>query len=142
MIMSTRLYRIFLVEDSSILRDRLADMLAVRGDVEIVGHADSEDAAVTALRSLQWDILIIDLQLLHGTGLGVLGALSERRNPDTTVIVLTNYSIPSYRTHSMQLGADYFFDKTREFGRIIDVLDDISRRRAPASHEGNGASPS
>jgi two-component system OmpR family response regulator len=138
--MDTRVFRIFLVEDSSILRERLADMLAVRGDVEIIGHADSEEAAVAALQTQQWDMLIVDLQLLHGTGLGVLRALSGRRNPDTTVIVLTNYAIPSYRTHSMQLGADYFFDKAREFGRIVDVLDDIAKRGSQSSAGGNGAS--
>ena len=80
--MDTRVFRIFLVEDSSILRERLADMLAVRGDVEIVGHADSEEAAVAALQTQQWDMLIVDLQLLHGTGLGVLrGNSAERSRP-------------------------------------------------------------
>jgi DNA-binding NarL/FixJ family response regulator len=137
--MDTPMFRIFLVEDSSILRERLADMLAVRGDVEIVGHADSEEAAVAALQTMQWDMLIVDLQLLHGTGLGVLRALSGHRSPDSRVIVLTNYAIPSYRTHSMQLGADYFFDKAREFGRIVDVLDDIAKRGASVSSGGNGA---
>lgn len=130
--------RIFLVEDSPMLRERLAETLANRADVEIVGHAETEAKALDSLQAQPWDVLILDLQLLHGTGLGVLRGLSGRREPGTTVIVLTNYSIPSYRTHSMQLGADYFFDKMQEFGRVFEVLTDISVRRQNASQvEGN-----
>ena len=125
--------RIFLVEDSPMLRERLAETLASRTDVKIVGHAETEASALRSLEAEPWDVLILDLQLLHGTGLGVLRGLSEHRSPGTTVIVLTNYSIPSYRTHSMQLGADYFFDKMREFERVFDVLAEISSRRQPAS---------
>jgi two-component system response regulator DevR len=129
--------RVFLVEDSPMLRERLAERLANRSDVEIVGHAETEAKALDCLQAQPWDVLILDLQLLHGTGLGVLRGLSGRREPGTTVIVLTNYSIPSYRTHSMQLGADYFFDKMQEFGRVFDVLTDIAgRKRTQAEAEG------
>jgi DNA-binding NarL/FixJ family response regulator len=121
--------RIFLVEDSPMLRERLAESLANRNDVEIVGHAETEAKALESLQEQAWDVLILDLQLLHGTGLGVLRGLSGHRSPGTTVIVLTNYSIPSYRTHSMQLGADYFFDKMQEFGRVFDVLSDIAAKK-------------
>jgi two-component system response regulator DevR len=130
--MTTNALRIFLVEDSPILRERLSDMLSTWGDVSIVGHAETEESAVAMLQAEEWDVLILDLQLLRGTGLGVLRGLSGQRKPGTTVIVLTNYAIPSYRTHSMQLGADYFFDKAHEFGRIVDVLDDINKKRQPA----------
>lgn len=127
--MANQALRIFLVEDSPILRERLSDMLSTWGDVMIVGHAETEESAASQLQAGEWDVLILDLQLLRGTGLGVLRGLSGQRKPDTTVIVLTNYAIPSYRAHSMQLGADYFFDKGREFGRIVDVLDEINKKR-------------
>jgi DNA-binding NarL/FixJ family response regulator len=128
-VMDTKALRIFLVEDSPILRERLSDMLATWGDVDIVGHAETEETAVEKLQSEEWDVLILDLQLLRGTGLGVLRGLAGHRRPDTTVIVLTNYAIPSYQAHSVQLGADYFFDKAHEFRRIVEVLDEISQKR-------------
>src|SRR5688572_8858379 len=107
--MRNRSIRIFLVEDSPILRDRLSDMLQSWSQVKIVGHAATELEAEKALRENDWDILILDLQLLQGTGLGVLRTLNTHRRPGRIVIVLTNYSIPLYRAQSMQLGADYFF---------------------------------
>lgn len=127
--------RIFLVEDSPILRERLVEMLASWGEIEIVGHAETEAAADVALQSQEWDVLILDLQLLQGTGLGVLRNLGSHRKLGTLVIVLTNYAIPLYRERSMQLGADYFFDKAHEFARIKDVLDELARKKPAGQYQ-------
>jgi len=124
--------RVFLVEDSAILRDRLAETFATWANVEMVGHAETEAAAEAALRTQNWDVLIVDLQLLHGTGLGVLRSLRSHRKPGTTVIVLTNYAIPSYRACSLELGADYFFDKASDFSQIKDVFNELADKRKAA----------
>ena len=124
--------RVFLVEDSAILRDRLAEMFATWENVEMVGHAETEAAAEAALRTQNWDVLILDLQLLHGTGLGVLASLRSHRKPGTTVIVLTNYAIPSYRARSLESGADYFFDKASDFDKIKDVFTKLGELRKAA----------
>lgn len=121
--------RIFLVEDSAILRDRLAETFATWPNVEMVGHAETEAAAEAALSTQDWDVLILDLQLLHGTGLGVLRSLRSHRKPGTTVIVFTNYAIPSYRARSLELGADYFFDKANDFSKIEDVFSKLAELR-------------
>ena len=126
--------RIFLVEDSAILRDRLSEAIATWGTVQMTGHAETEAAADAALRTGDWDVLILDLQLLQGTGLGVLRNLRGYRKPGTSVIVLTNYAIPSYRARSMELGADYFFDKTKDFSKIKDVFTEmVDKKRAAAA---------
>ena len=124
--------RVFLVEDSAILRDRLAEMFAAWANVEMVGHAETEAAAETALRTQDWDVLILDLQLLHGTGLGVLRSLRSHRKPGTSVMVLTNYAIPSYRARSLELGADYFFDKASDFASIKNVFSELAEKRKGA----------
>ena len=124
--------RVFLVEDSAILRDRLVEMFAAWENVEMAGHAETEAAADAALRTQNWDVLILDLQLLHGTGLGVLATLRTHRRPGTTVIVLTNYAIPSYRARSLELGADYFFDKASDFEKIKDVFTQLGESRKAA----------
>ena len=36
--------------------------------------------------------------------------------------MFTNYAFPQYRERSLSLGADYFFDKSREFHRVREVL--------------------
>jgi DNA-binding NarL/FixJ family response regulator len=126
--------RVLLVEDSPLIRERLAESIAEPGRIEIVGQADSEQAAIGMLAAAPWDAMVLDLQLRHGTGLGVLRALISRRPPNVKVIVLTNYAFPQYRAKSMALGADYFFDKAREYHRVREVLDDLASSRPPDVH--------
>jgi hypothetical protein len=44
--------------------------------------------------------------------------------------MLTNYSLNALREKCLSLGADYFFDKSEEFDRIFDVLDDVKQKKA------------
>jgi DNA-binding NarL/FixJ family response regulator len=127
--------RVVIVEDSSIIRERLAESLAEIPNVEIVGKATTEAEALAFMRHSKWDAAVLDLQLKQGTGLGVLKALSENSRPASTkVIVFTNYSFPQYRDRSLLLGADYFFDKAREFHRVRDVLLELATGSSAASH--------
>lgn len=118
--------RVLLVEDSPLIRERLAESLVEPGRIEIVGDADSEATAIALVQSPQWDALVLDLQLKSGTGLGVLRALKPIRRANTSVIVLTNYAFPQYRAKSLSMGADYFFDKAREYHRVREVLDSLA----------------
>ncbi len=126
--------RVLLIEDSPLIRERLAESLTTPGRVVIIGQADSEQAAIGLLAAGPWDAMVLDLQLRHGTGLGVLRALTARRPPNAKVIVLTNYAFPQYRAKSLALGADYFFDKAREYHRVREVLDALASERTSGAH--------
>ena len=125
---------VFLVEDSPIIRERLTESLSTPGRIEVVGHADTEHGAVAALKSTEWDVLVLDLQLKQGTGLGVLKALAGAKPEGAKVIVLTNYAIPQFRDRSVALGADFFFDKSREYYRVKSVLEDLAASRDGQPH--------
>lgn len=122
--------RVLLVEDSPLIRERLAESLATPDQIEIAGQADTEQAAIALMSSVGWDVMVLDLQLKQGTGLGVLRALASRRPPNTTIIVLTNYAFPQYRAKSLALGADHFFDKAREYHRVREVLESLASPRS------------
>jgi two-component system, OmpR family, response regulator len=127
--------RVVIVEDSTIIRARLAEAVAEIPNVEIVGHAETEADAVSLLGRDGWDAAVLDLQLKQGTGLGVLKTVGQGTRPDRTkIIVFTNYAFPQYRERSMLLGADYFFDKAREFHRISEVLAELAAGDRSASH--------
>jgi DNA-binding NarL/FixJ family response regulator len=125
---------VFLVEDSPIIRERLTESLSTPGRIEVVGHADTEHGAVAALKTTDWDVLVLDLQLKQGTGLGVLKALAGSKPEGAKVIVLTNYAIPQFRDRSVALGADFFFDKSREYYRVKSVLEDLAATRDGQTH--------
>ena len=123
--------RVVIVEDSTIIRARLAETLSEIENLTIVGQADTESEALHLLSAGAWDAVILDLQLKEGTGLGVLKRLrNEGRPTHSKVIVFTNYAFPQYRDRSLSSGADYFFDKAREFHRVRDVLADLASNDA------------
>jgi len=124
-------FRVVIVEDSAIIRARLAETLSEIQNLTIIGQADTESAALHLLCDGAWDAVILDLQLKEGTGLGVLKKLRNSGRPShSKVIVFTNYAFPQYRDRSLSSGADYFFDKAREFHRVRDVLADLASRDA------------
>lgn len=128
----TPLVRVFLVEDSPIVRLRLAEALTIPGTVEVVGEAESEAEAVAALRTTPWNALILDLALKQGSGLGVLKAIRPWRPQGAQVIVLTNYAATPMRQASLAQGADLVLDKMLESHQVREVLDAMARRlRAP-----------
>jgi two-component system OmpR family response regulator len=118
--------RVVIVEDSAIIRARLTETLGEIPDVDVVDQIETQTAALNRLREPNWDAVVLDLQLKEGTGLGVLKALGDDRPPGTKVIVFTNYASPVYRERSLKLGADYVFDKVREFHRVREVLAEMA----------------
>ncbi len=127
--------RVVIVEDSVMIRARLVESLAEIPNVDIVGQVETEADAVAMLRQPRWGAAVLDLQLKQGTGLGVLKALgSAVRPPNAKIIVFTNYAFPQYRDRSLALGADYFFDKAREFHRVREVLAGLARGPTPVAH--------
>ena len=67
--------RVFLVEDSAVIRERLMESISSLPHVMVVGHADTESEAISALDRVPSDAVVLDLQLRHGHGLNVLKAL-------------------------------------------------------------------
>ena len=122
--------RVFLVEDSISVRDRLIELLADPGNVEIVGYAESQDASLAKMRDGSVDVAIVDLNLKGGSGFGVIEAV-RAQNPKAppTIVVLTNYAFPEYEVACRQRGADFFFDKSTQFGAVKQLLS-VLRDRA------------
>ena len=127
--------RVVIVEDSAMIRARLAETLTEIPNLEIIGQVETEAEAVALLLQGGWDATVLDLQLKKGTGLGVLKALAQDKRPAAAkVIVFTNFAFPQYKDRSLQLGADYFFDKSREFHRVREVLADLATGSTSVAH--------
>jgi two-component system, OmpR family, response regulator len=129
--------RIYIVEDSSIIRENLIEALHENAPVEVVGTADDEKSAVAWLRdrSHSSDLVIIDIFLKSGSGLGVLKAMGDMADAPER-IVLSNHATPEIRVKCAQLGASKVFDKSNELDEMLGWLNRFARsgRGAAASH--------
>lgn len=118
--------RVLLVEDSRLLVERLKEALAQLRDVELVASVSDEAAAIGVARHEHLDVIILDLQLKHGTGFGVLQRLGDKR---PTVIVFTNYVLPEYERRAAALGVEYFLNKARDYERLPLLLQELEQRQ-------------
>jgi DNA-binding NarL/FixJ family response regulator len=112
--------RIFIVEDSPIIRGRIIAMLSPL-KMEIIGTSDEFNDALASIRETQPDTVILDIRIKNGSGIDLLKIIKEE-HPETRVIMLTNFPYPAYMKKCMDLGADYFFDKSNDFEKIVYVL--------------------
>ena len=129
--------RIFLVEDSSIIRENLLAALHETVAIEVAGSAIDEASAIDWLQRERdaCDLVIIDIFLKSGSGLGVLKALGVRPE-EPRRIVLSNHATPEIRTKCLELGATAVFDKSNELDEMLGWLRRFSRNDlgAAASH--------
>ena len=115
--------RTYVVEDSSVIRDNLTETLEENAPVDVVGSAEDEASAVAWLRDPghACDVVIIDIFLRAGNGLGVLKSLGEIQRPARRV-VLSNHATPEIRAKCAELGADKVFDKSNEIDEMLGYL--------------------
>ena len=118
--------KLYIADDSALLRDRLRTLIADLDFVELVGQAGDAQQAIKEIQKLEPDVLILDIRMPEGNGSLVLEALDRASDkPKPVVIVLTAYPYPQYRRKYLKAGADYFFDKATEFERVITVLEQL-----------------
>jgi len=119
--------KVFLVEDSSLLRERVSAIVASIPGAQNVGHAAGAEEAITAIERERPDVVVIDIHLEQGNGFDVLAALA-RNGSQAQAFVLTNFANDAYRRKAERLGARGVFDKSTEFERLREALVGIVRR--------------
>lgn len=127
----------FIVEDSPVIRENLVAALEEMAPIAVVGTAEDEAGAVSWLAQSEnhCDLVVIDIFLKSGSGLGVLKAAAS--SPFLKLVVLSNYATPDMRRKCLELGADRVFDKSNE----IDALILYCCRLADGSTGTSGYSP-
>lgn len=115
-----QLLKTYIVEDSKVIRDSLVAALEEMAPIEVVGVAEDEATAVKWLTESghSADLVIVDIFLKLGSGLGVLRAV-DRAKHDCKMVVLSNYSTPEIRRKCSELGASKVFDKSNELDALM-----------------------
>lgn len=113
--------KVLIVEDSPAVRELLIELLSEFPEIDVVGQTDDALEATHLYHSLKPEVVILDLRLRRGSGLGVLGTL-KKEDPAPAVVVLSGQSSPNYRETCQNLGADYVFRKSDGLEELVKVL--------------------
>jgi two-component system, OmpR family, response regulator len=123
--------RILLVEDFAPLRTRLTELLHIPGEMSVTATAATELEAHDQIEATDFDILVVDVQLREGNGLGAVRDARRRwlTALPSLIIMLTNHALPVVRQRCLAAGADHFLDKIRQFDQVVPLI--LQWRRGP-----------
>lgn len=113
--------RMFIVDDSEILRSRLVQLLSEIEGIEVVGEAGFVRDAVRDIKKLNPDVAILDMKMMDGSGIDILTAMRKDKMT-TKAIIFTNYPYLQYRKRCLDAGADFFFYKATDLDKLMEAL--------------------
>jgi DNA-binding NarL/FixJ family response regulator len=116
--------KVLIIDGSPRVRARLAERLMERAEVALgvaVVEAADLDAGLSAVGTSPPHVVVIDVHLDANTGVAALRRIRQA-TPTATVVVLTNEVNDVHRDECMRHGADFFFDKSRDFERLFELV--------------------
>ncbi len=126
--------KVFVADDSIVLRERVLEMLREIPGVQVLGCAEDGLHAIDCIRQLRPDAVVLDIQMPRGTGLDVLKNI-HAVDGAPMFVVFTNFPYPQYRKRALECGAQYFFDKTTEFEKLRHLFGQLTGSLQPeAAH--------
>ena len=127
--------KVLIADDSTVVRERLSIMLSECKGVDVISQARDGAEAIDSISTLHPDVVVLDIRMPRKSGIDVLKEISRlshagddgKAEYKPKIIVLTSYPYPQYRQKCMELGADFFFDKSQDFEKVPEVLKDVHR---------------
>ena len=117
--------KMLLVEDSTLLREVLCETIDNLNNLSVGGMAATQSKAIALLNEIQFDILLLDIELSEGNGFEVI---KHTKKPDYAfkapiIMMLTNHANQHYRNMAKDLGVHYFFDKSMDFDLAMQAIE-------------------
>lgn len=117
--------RILLIEDDTVLGAAVRDQIA--GDGHSVDWVTRLDAAADAMAVAGYDLVLLDLMLPDGRGIGFLKTLRQRGDV-SPVIILTALDQVSDRIEGLNAGADDYLVKPFDLAELSARIGSVARR--------------
>ena len=114
-------HKVLLIDDSQLVGAKVLKLLSTIPSIELLGQAKTVKEGLRACKEEMPDIVLLDINLPDGSGIGLLKELKIRQ-PNIRVIMLTNSADSFYRHKCAELKAEDFLDKTKDFHRIPQLL--------------------
>jgi len=125
----TNRVRVVIVDDHAMLRAGLEQLLAGEPDLDVVGTAGSGDEAITLVRELRPDVVLMDLQMPGTDGVKATREIVTEELSD--VLVLTSYSDAERIVGALDAGALGYLLKDAEPDEVLRGIRAVARGESP-----------
>lgn len=113
--------KLVLSEDQAMLRDALATLLGLEGDIEIAASAGDGREALQQVRRIEPDVLVTDIEMPGLTGLE-LAAQIKRDGLKTRVLIVTTFARPGYLRRALEAGVSGYLLKDTPSSELADAV--------------------
>ncbi len=113
--------RVIIAEDQAMVRGALAALLAIEGDIEVVGQAENGREALDLLVAKPADVLLTDIEMPETTGLE-LAAEVKRRRLAVRVVILTTFARPGYLRRALDAGVSGYLLKDAPASALANAI--------------------
>ncbi|MFJ5221853.1 response regulator [Streptomyces sp. NPDC088400] len=117
----SRMIKLLLAEDQSMVREALAALLGLEPDIEVVAQVARGDEVLAAARAHDVDVALLDIEMPGMTGIEAAAELRDAL-PDVKVVVLTTFGRPGYLRRAMESGADAFLVKDAPAAQLAEAV--------------------
>lgn len=130
---AVRSLKVYIADDSPPVAEMLTALISAPGRVEIIGIGETEAAAIESIRTLQPDVVVLDLQLGAGSGTNVIRAVRARQElSHVRLVVTSNHDSAAMRAGCLELGADDYFDKVKQLDELTRRIGELADAKASA----------
>ena len=121
-----RRVRLLLVDDHAIVRAGIRALLSAHDQLEVVGEADSGEAALALLVDAAPDVVLLDLSLPGMNGIAAAKVLREAL-PAVRLVALSMHEDPEYVQGFLEAGGSGYVPKSSLETQLLDAIMAVSR---------------
>ncbi|MEU3496368.1 response regulator transcription factor [Kitasatospora cineracea] len=118
--------RVLLAEDQGMVREALAALLSLEGDLEVVAQVARGDEVAAAVTAHRVDVAVLDIEMPGMTGIDACAEV-RRVRPGTKVVIATTFGRPGYLRRAMESGADAFLVKDAPAAELAEAIRRVLR---------------
>ena len=118
--------RVLIVDDHAVVRSGLRLLLAQEADIEPIGEAGTGREAIFEARSLNPDVILMDVVMPDQTGLEALPTLLHE-HPDVKVLLLSMQDDPRYVREAFAAGASGYVLKEAADAEVVNAVREVAR---------------
>ena len=113
--------KILIVDDHPSVREGLALRISLHADLEVCGEADSEEQAITLVKQLKPDLVLVDISLKSGHGLELIKRIRSM-DPTVKMLVISGFQESLYAERACRAGALGYLNKQESSEKMIEAI--------------------
>ncbi|MBA7615907.1 Oxygen regulatory protein NreC [subsurface metagenome] len=118
--------KVMVVDDHTIVRDGICALLALVSDIEVIGEASSGTEALKMLKSLEPDVVLMDIAMPDMGGLEATRRICKEF-PRTKVIALSQHDDKGFVFPVIEAGASGFISKIAASSELASGIRSVFR---------------